>query len=98
MAVNAEGRVDLLNPAANALTGWSGDRPGAAWSRRWWTWWTAVTDALPNPARTALTSGGPVTPPDDQAILKARNGDRFQVAVAATRCRAAAARCWPSAT
>ena len=26
VAVNAEGRVDLLNPAANALTGWSGDK------------------------------------------------------------------------
>lgn len=52
VAVNAEGRVDLLNPAANALTGWSGSRPGAAWWRRWWTWWTR-SPTRPCPTRRA---------------------------------------------
>jgi PAS domain S-box-containing protein len=85
VAVNAEGRVDLLNPAANALTGWSGEQARGRLVEEVVDLVDTVTDApLPNPARTALTSGGPVTPPDDQAILKARNGDRFQVAVAAT--------------
>ena len=85
VAVNAEGRVDLLNPAANALTGWSGDKARGRLVEEVVDLVDTVTDApLPNPARTALSTGGPVTPPDDQATLKARNGDRFQVAVAAT--------------
>ncbi len=85
VAVNAEGRVDLLNPAANALTGWSGEQARGRLVEEVVDLVDTVTDApLPNPARTALSTGGPVTPPDDQATLKARNGDRFQVAVAAT--------------
>ena len=85
IAVDVEGRVDLLNPAAVAFTGWTGEAARGHLVEEVVNLVDSVTGApLPNPARTALTTGGPATPVDDQALLVARGGDRFQVAVAAT--------------
>ena len=60
IAVDVEGRVDLLNPPAVAFTGWTGEAARGHLVEEVVNLVDSVTGApLPNPARTALTTGGP---------------------------------------
>jgi PAS domain S-box-containing protein len=88
ITTDADGRVVLLNPVAEALTGWSeADAVGRPLTEVFHIEDERSGETLPSPARAALASGEAVGLPD-RAILGTRTGERRRIADSSAPIRA----------